>query len=305
MFDAQQNSTGTGYTATAALLFLAFVFIPVILMVSRPFGYFALALAIGCSALCAISAWTLSKKSSRRSIPSIATQKGRSEMAKSGLLAIPLLCAVLGTPMIRAADFSSYRGLQFGMNLSSAAKQAGISPTEAKTVHQRPAVIQEIDHRYGSLSADRTEADPVRDSVLYFFNGELFRMVVTYDRFKTEGMTAEDMIQGISVTYGTATRPSAEIAYHSDYGEIAPVIARWEDPQYAYNLVRSGDQTSFALILYSKRLDALAQAAINEAVRLDALEAPQREIEQQKRHDDEQRLSLEKARSANKANFRP
>ena len=130
-------------------------------------------------------------------------------------------------------------------------------------------------------------------------------MVVTYDRFKIEGMTAEDLIQSISATYGTATQPSAEIAYHSTYGEIAPVIARWEDSQYAYNLVRSGDQTSFALILYSKRLDALAQAAINEAVRLDALEAPQREIEQQKRRDDEQRLSLEKARSANKANFRP
>ncbi|HYL34648.1 MAG TPA: hypothetical protein VEV17_01905 [Bryobacteraceae bacterium] len=305
MFDAQQKSTGTGYTATAALLSMAFIFIPAILMVSRPFGYFALALAIGCSALCATLAWMLWRKFSRRSIPSIAIQKGRSEMAKSGLLAIPLLCAALGMPMVRAADFSSYRGMQFGMNLSSAAKQAGTSPTEARTVHQRPAVIQEMDYRYGSLSGALLEADPVRDTVLSFFNGELFRMVVTYDRFKTEGMTAEDMIQAVSVTYGTATRPSAEIAYHSIYGEIAPVIARWEDSQYAYNLVRSGDQTSFALILYSKRLDVLAQAAIKEAVRLDALEAPQREIEQQKRRDDEQRLSLEKARSVNKANFRP
>ncbi len=305
MFDAQKKSIGSGYTATVALLSMAFVFIPAILIVSRPFGYFVLALAIGCSALCAILAWTLWRKSSRRTIPAIAIQKGRSELAKSGLLAIPLLCAALGTPMVRAADFSSYRGIEFGMNLSAAAEQAGTNPTEARTVHQRPAVIQEMDYRYGSLSAGRTEADPVRDAVLSFFNGELFRVVVTYDRFKIEGMTAEDLIQSISATYGTATQPSAEIAYHSTYGEIAPVIARWEDSQYAYNLVRSGDQTSFALILYSKRLDALAQAAINEAVRLDALEAPQREIEQQKRRDDEQRLSLEKARSANKANFRP
>ena len=304
MFDAQQKSIGTGHKATAALLSMAF-FIPAILMVSRPFGYFALALAIGCSALCATLAWMLWRKSSRRSIPLIAIQKERSEMATSGLLAIPLLFAVLGTPMVRAADFSSYCGIQFGMDLSSAAEQAGTSPTAARTVHQRPAVIQELDYKSRSLSEALAEADPVRDAVLWFFNGELFRIVVTYDRFKTEGMTAEDMIQAVSTTYGTATRPATDIAYHSIYGEVAPVIARWEDSQYAYNLVRSGDQTSFALILYSKRLDALAQAAITEAVRLDAQEAPQRAIEEQKRRDDEQRLSLEKARSVNKANFRP
>jgi hypothetical protein len=34
-----------------------------------------------------------------------------------------------------------------------------------------------------------------------FHNGELFRIVVTYDRYKVEGMTASDMIQAISMTY--------------------------------------------------------------------------------------------------------
>lgn len=306
MLDAQKKSTGTGYTAVAALLSVAFIFIPALLIVSRPFGYFALSLAIGCSALCAALAWTLWRNSSQRSIPSIAIQKGRSEGTRSALLAIPLfLCAALGAPTAHAADFSTYRGMQFGMSLSSAAKQAGTSPTEARTVHQRPALIQEMDYRHGSLSAALTQADPLHDAVCWFFNGELFRIVVTYDRFKVEGMTAEDMIQGVSAIYGTATRPSVEIAYHSIYGERAPVIAQWEDTQYAYNLVRSGDQTSFALILYSKRLDGLAQAAINEATRLDVLEAPQRELEQRRKRDDEQRLSLEKARSTNKANFRP
>lgn len=226
-------------------------------------------------------------------------------MAKSGVLAIALLFAALGTPMVRAADFSSYRGIQFGMDLSSAAEEAGTSPSAARTDHERPAVIQELDYKSRSLSEALTEADPVRDAVLWFFNGELFRIVVTYDRFKTEGMTAEDMVQALSTTYGTATKPATDIAYHTIYGEVAPVIARWEDSQYAYNLVRSGDQTSFALILCSKRLDALAQAAMTEAVRLDAQEAPQRAIEEQKRRDEEQRLSLEKARSVNKANFRP
>jgi hypothetical protein len=59
------------------------------------------------------------------------------------------------------------------------------------------------------------------------------------------------------------------------------------------------------MILYSKRADAAAQAAIAEAVRLETQEAPQREIDKQKKRDDDDRLALEKARTANKPNFRP
>ena len=49
MLDAQQQSTGTGYTATAALLTVAFIFVPALLIVSSPFGYFTLSLAVGCA----------------------------------------------------------------------------------------------------------------------------------------------------------------------------------------------------------------------------------------------------------------
>ena len=147
--------------------------------------------------------------------------------------------------------------------------------------------------------------EPVKEGLLCFFNGELFRIVVTYDSYKVEGMTAEDLIEAISAKYGAHTRPTAEIAYHSLYGESAPVIARWGDSTYAYDLVRTGDRSSFAMVLYSRRLDALAQAAIVEALRLDTQQAPQRELETQKRRDEEERLALQKARSVNKPNFRP
>jgi hypothetical protein len=118
-------------------------------------------------------------------------------------------------------------------------------------------------------------------------------------------MIAEDMIEAISLTYGTATRPTAEIQYHSNYGETAAVLARWEDPEYSYNLVQTGNRSSFALVLYSKSADALAQAASVQAVQMEAQEAPQREIEKQKKRLDDERLVLDKARSTNKPNFRP
>jgi hypothetical protein len=49
----------------------------------------------------------------------------------------------------------------------------------------------------------------------------------------------------------------------------------------------------------------LAEAAIVEAVRLDAQEAPQREVELQQKKEKESHLLLERARSVNKPNFRP
>jgi hypothetical protein len=229
-------------------------------------------------------------------------------MFNSGVVRSGLLCCALGMPMLHAADFSSYRGLHFGMDLTAAAAQAGAGAkvTDARVVHQRPALIQELDWRPRPLVVGETvNADPVKEGVLAFFNGELYRIVINYDRYRVEGMTAEDMIKGISATYGTPSKPSVEIPYHSNYGEVASVLARWEDPEYAVNLVRTGDRSSFSLVLYSKHQETLAQAAIVEAVRLETQEAPQRELDRQKKRDDDDKLVLEKARTTNVPNFQP
>ncbi len=224
----------------------------------------------------------------------------------AGIRAIVILCGVLGASVLYSADFSHYRGLQFGMNLSDAAKQAGTLVADAKLVHLRPALIQEMEWQpRQSFLPGPANTDPIQQGLMCFFNGELYRIIVTYDRYKLAGMTADDVIEGISAIYGPASRPTAEIAYHSNYGEVAKVLARWEDSEYSYNLVRTGDQSSFAMLLYSKHLDAMAQAAIVEAARLDAQEAPQREIEKQKDQAEADRLALEKARFENKPNFRP
>jgi hypothetical protein len=223
--------------------------------------------------------------------------------ARAGTLGV--LC-LLGTSMIYAGDLSSYRGFQFGMTLPAAAKQAGMNASEAVFVHRQPALIQQLDWRPRSpLQTNPAQADPIEDGLLCFYNGELFRIVVTYDRYKMEGMTADDVVEAISKTYGPATRPTAEIEYHSNYGEVAPVLARWEDSEYSYNLVQTGNRSSFAIVLYSKRVDALARVANVEAVRLETQEAPQREIEKQQKRVDDERLALEKARLSNKPNFRP
>ena len=132
--------------------------------------------------------------------------------------------------------------------------------------------------------------------------------MVNYDQIRTEGLTDEDMVEAISAKYGTATRPAAKVILFSSsevYNDSENVIARWEDAQYSFNLFRSSYQPTFGMLVFSKRLDPLAQAAIAEAIRLDEQEAPQREVALQSNQDEENRVGQAKARLVNKATFRP
>jgi hypothetical protein len=205
-----------------------------------------------------------------------------------------------------AQDLSRYRQFQFGMNLPAIAKQVGMEPSEAKVIHRRPALIQELNWQ-PQLSLPSSQADPVRAIFFSFYNGQLFRIVVNYDRYRTEGLTTEDVVEALSAKYGTATKPTAEVIFSSSqvYNDTEVVISRWEDSQYSFNLYRSSYQPTFGMIAFSKPLDALARAAVAEAIRLDEQEAPQREIERQKEQDAKDRAEKEKARRANKPNFRP
>ena len=207
---------------------------------------------------------------------------------------------LLSASLFGAGGLSQYREFQLDSDLSGLAKQAGMHPSEAKVIHRRPAEIQELSWRGES-------ADSVKGIAFTFYNGTLFRMAVDYDRFNTEGLTAQDMIEAISSTYGTAVYPSAEIAAPSVYGgdESVKVLARWEDSAWSFNLVRFKYEPSFTLFAFSKQLQAEAQGAIDEAVRLDHLEAPQRAMERRNNEEEERRLLQEKARIANRPDFRP
>jgi hypothetical protein len=77
MLDIQQKYAGTRYTATVALLLVAFVFTPAILMLSRPFGYVAPSLAAACSALCVVFAWVNWKRHSELTIPSMTSSRSK------------------------------------------------------------------------------------------------------------------------------------------------------------------------------------------------------------------------------------
>jgi len=221
----------------------------------------------------------------------------------SGLLQLVPVSA----PARGGLDLSRYRGFQFGETLPAVAKQAGLDVSQAKVIHEHPALLQELEWPIWLASSFDSPQDPVRTILFSFYNGELFRVLVSYDRDETQGLTTEDLTEAISAQYGTATKPANnEIVFSSAqvYNDSEAVIARWEDSQYSFNLYRSTYQPTFGMIAFSKRLDALARAATAEAIQLDAAGAPQREIQRQNQEDEKNRESLEKARQVNKGKFR-
>jgi hypothetical protein len=203
------------------------------------------------------------------------------------------------------ADLSQYRNIQFGTDLSAVSKQVGVSASEAKVIHSRPALIQELKWRPRGLGAS-PQAESVDEVIFSFYNGELYRIVINYDRYEIEGLTAEDVVNAISVTYGTAAKLTAPVKAAQDrYGDQEDVIARWQDPQYCFDLIRSSYGHGFSLIGVMTKLDSPAQAAMLEAKRLDDQEAPQREAARVASEQEAARDKLEKARLVNKPRFRP
>ena len=223
------------------------------------------------------------------------------------IVAVGLL---LLTGVLQAQDRSRYRDFQLGADMSSVSAFTKVAAADAKTIHQRPALIQELDWRprYYLSGTTPTGADPVRQIVFSFYNDQLFRLVINYDRQRTDGLTDADLIEAISTAYGPPLKPavgkSSTTSSELDR-EAGMPIARWGDAEHSVVLYRASYGSELRLIVLSPRLDALARTAAAQAVRLDDREAPQREIARQKQEAENTRVSQEKARIANKDTFRP
>ena len=226
-------------------------------------------------------------------------------MINTRMLAIVAFGLVVSTQSLQGQGRPQYRDFQLGGDLPSVSARSGVAASEVKTIHLRPAVMQELEWRipYFVSGSTAPRNDPVQQIVFSFYNDQLFRLVVSYDRQRTNGMTDGDMIEAISKEYGSPWQPGVKktpaVASQIDIESGTP-LARWGAADYSVVLYRSSYAT-FRVIVASPRLEALARTANTEAIRMDEREAPQREIARL----DDARASQEKARLANKAAFRP
>ena len=207
-----------------------------------------------------------------------------------------IVVSLLSIPQVHAQDLSKYRNFAFGMTVADISKQIDQTPANAAVVHERPALIEELTWLPPQRYDSSRPAEPVDEILFSFYNGTLYRMLMTYENSATKGLTDEDMIRVVSAKYGLATRPVAAIVnfpMNPTYKTTEKVIARWEDPQYSLNLFRSYGDT-FAIVMFTKQLDAQAGISIAESVKLDHEEAPQKEAARSKKVADDLELERQK-----------
>ena len=217
-----------------------------------------------------------------------------------------ILCLVvllLWAPLLRAQDLSKYRHFTMGMSLTTVLKHTDQRMTDVKVIHGRPAMIQELDWWPPNLPGSSFQSDTVKQILFSFYNGELYKISVTYDPPSTQGLTEEDMVKSISAKYGPATivAPEIDSAAGPRFNTKQTTVASWEDVQYSVNLVRSSFNDVLGLVVLSRRVNTQAELATREAVKLDEQEGPKREADRQKKQTDD----LEVARQKNRKIFRP
>jgi hypothetical protein len=214
-----------------------------------------------------------------------------------------LITLLLAAPMLQAQDFSKYRNFSLGMDLPTVLKYTSQKMADVKVIHSQPALIQEVTWWPPNSPRTTAQSDTVREIVFSLYNGELYKMAVTYDRTSTEGLTTPDMMRALEAKYGpVANVPLAIDAVANDrYDMSAKIIGSWEGSQYSVDLVRSAFTDDFGLMIYSKRVNADAELAIAEAVKLETQERPKREAERQQKETDD----LEVARQKNRKIFQP
>lgn len=214
---------------------------------------------------------------------------------------------LLASSPVAAADLGSYRDFTIGASTADVIALTGAAERDMKTVHQRPALLQELSWRpryaSGRNSADR---DSVAAIVFSFIDNQLFRMAIDYDRTRTEGLTKEDMITSLSAMYGPrSTQPAITPRPAFDSLDTPTVFATWRQGDVILTLNQSTYGGGFSLVIISVPLEAAARKAQATAVTMDAREAPARDAARAKELADAARVAAEKTRTTNKDTFKP
>lgn len=132
---------------------------------------------------------------------------------------------------LQGQDGQRYREYQLGADVATISALTRVEATEVKDIHVRPALIQELQWRRGYSTA--AQADSVHQIAFSFYNDQLTKLVVDYDRVRTEGLTETDMTEALSMSYGAPSKivlgPAARATASQAEMESGTPLARWGD----------------------------------------------------------------------------
>jgi hypothetical protein len=219
-----------------------------------------------------------------------------------------LFTITFATAPASAEEAGKYREFTLGSTTAAVLELTGSRPSDLKTMHQRPSVLQELAWRPRYTPGRALpDVDPVREMVFSFSNDRLYRIAVYYDRTRTAGLTHDDMILALKSVYGAplASAARAERQERLEPSDASMPIAAWGRGDTLVSLYWSDYRAGFGLLVMSRVEESSARRAAETAVVLDEREAPAREEAKRKKEAEDLKAAEERARAVNKGAFRP
>jgi len=211
----------------------------------------------------------------------------------------------------QGAEQGGYRDFHLGASTKSIVELTETRTDDVRLIHERPAVMQELrwlPSSYGTAGSAPSTGQGLEQIVFSFYENQLSRIAVDYERSRTRGMTDRDLVDALSAVYGapsSSTLASTGDAATGNDNVAARVVARWNGAGYAIVLSRWAYGAAFRLVIESTRLAASSRTDEARAIALDVQEGPQREAARAKRQQQDKDDAETAARTANKGTFRP
>ena len=220
-------------------------------------------------------------------------------------IATIVCAAVMAVQVVSASPvFSRYRGVSIGDSVSVVVASLHMMPSDVAIVHARPDMIQQLTWRPNQFVTGRTAApDAVAEMVLTFHLGRLARLVATYDRDRTEGLTNADLRDSFTTIYGTSMLASTPGGVRSS-GD-PEIIGQWGDGETLVVLLREAFPRRLTVTVSSVAADRLLRDALASGARLDATEAPTRDMVRRLSEALAREQRDEQSRVDNKTAFKP
>lgn len=207
--------------------------------------------------------------------------------------------------MVSAAD--GYRDFTLRDSTAKVIATSESAARDLRTLHERPNLVQELAWRPSFLGRAAPERDAVLGIVFSFLDDQLFRIAVTYDPSRTEGLTRQDLIDSLSAVYGPRSALPAQARPRPIFDSVdtASPIAHWRSGDTVVTLNEMTYRGGYGLVVTSTALAASARTAQAAAETLAAREAPAREAARAKAAGDAARAAADKTRTTNKGAFKP
>jgi hypothetical protein len=194
--------------------------------------------------------------------------------------------------------------VSIGDSVSVVVASLQMAPSDVAIVHARPAMIQQLTWRPNQFFASKAgPPEALAEMVLTFHLGRLARVVATYNRDRTEGLTNADLHDSFTTIYGASMLVPTQPGVRSS-GD-PEIIGQWGDGETLVVLLRETFPRRITVTVSSVAAGHLLRDSLASGARLDTIEAPTRDMVRRASEEQTKRTRDEQSRLDNKSAFKP